>query len=60
MFECNDCGKTYPTSRGLAVHKSKCNAGDPRIAKLEKQIAEVRDAEAKHQLEQMLKDIKNR
>lgn len=39
------------------MHLNNCVIGDPKIVKLEKQIATVKDAVAKHQLEMELKQL---
>ena len=59
MFKCEDCGKTFTSQRGLSMHKTKCTAGNPRVAELEKLIPTIKDAVAKHHLEMELKEIKN-
>jgi hypothetical protein len=59
MFECKQCERKFTSQRGLSMHLHKCVVGDPRVVKLEKQIATTRDAVAKHQLEMELKELKN-
>jgi len=58
MFECEQCGRSFTSQRGLSMHLNNCVIGDPKIVKLEKQIATTRDAVAKHQLEMQLKAIR--